>query len=394
MTALRPAFARLFAASQYGFPFLPGPAPTPVARLRRLTGPARLPKRRKWLRGPAYIGMLCIWPFGALFMATRLEAPNPRAGRRRRIFGAWWLAMTRNVPPFEYQAYHLDVPSRRADLHEYLFWTDQPAIAELNRRRGAIMRDVQDKARFSEICSAHGLPCVPSLAVFRSGKQVAPELPFVPTDMEFWAKSLAGSGAQGAALWRREGEFYSNDTGMRLSAQALASYLSRTDSIVQPWLTNHPRLAEVTNGALASVRILTGIDAASRAAVVTAMIYLPSRDRTTSIASIACAIDLVSGTLTRAVDLQAGSIDIEHHPDTGERIVGRVLPFWSESLALAVRAHESAFARFAFLGWDLALTPNGPVLLEANAGWGALHLQMLNGPIGLTDFSRILADHV
>ena len=394
MTAFRRAIARLFAASQYGFPFLPGPASTPVARLRCLTGPARLPKRRKWLRGPVFLGRLCAWPLGALYMAIWLESSDPRRGRWRRVFGAWWLAMARNVPPFEYRAYRLDLPTRRAELHQYLFWTDLPAIAELNLRRGARVCDVQDKSRFSEICAAHELPCVPTLAIFRGGKQIDPETPFVPKDAQFWQKSLGGSGGQGATFWRRVGESYSNGKGACVPAAALVPLLSETDSIVQPRLVNHALVAEITNGALASLRIVTGIDAASRAAAVTAMLYLPSRENMTSIAGISCAIDLSSGKLSRAIDLQASSIDIERHPDTGERIVGRVLPFWMESMTLAVRAHEAAFERFAFLGWDLALTPDGPVLLEANAGWGALHLQLLNGPIGLTDFSRILADHV
>jgi hypothetical protein len=60
-------------------------------------------------------------------------------------------------------------------------------------------------------------------------------------------------------------------------------------------------------------------------------------------------------------------------------------------VALAQRAHAIAFARFPFLGWDIALTAKGPVLLETNSGWGALFHQMLDGPLGHTAFPRLIA---
>jgi hypothetical protein len=81
---------------------------------------------------------------------------------------------------------------------------------------------------------------------------------------------------------------------------------------------------------------------------------------------------------------------VECHPDTGLPIVGIMLPFWRESIELVRRAHQSAFARFAFLGWDIALTNEGPILLETNSGWGALFHQVLDGPLGQTAFSRLV----
>ncbi len=394
MSAVRRARARLLAYGQYGFPFLPGPAPTPTTRLRRLSGPAHLPRRRRWLRPLAFTGMLLAWPVGALHTAIRLQSAESRPGRWGRILDSWRLALTRNVPPFDYRAYRLDEPGPRAALPHYLFWTDLPALAALNARRGAVQQDVQDKARFAEICAAHDLPAVPTLAAFRGGRQVAPATPFVPVGPEIWVKSLDGQSGQGAALWQRVGDAYRNAAGRVVPAAGFGGHVRARDCIVQPRLANHPVVAAITNGALASLRIVTGIDRDGHAAMVSAILYLPCGDRAISVAGIGCAIDPGSGALTRALHFGKGAGEIGQHPDTGEPIVGRCLPFWSECRALAVRAHGLAFARFAFLGWDIAITPEGPLLLEANSGWAALHLQLLNGPLGLTDFSRILEDHV
>jgi hypothetical protein len=394
VSRFRRAFTALGAYGQYGFPFLLGPAPTPTARLRRLTGPSYLPKRRRFLRPFVFAVMVLAWPLGALATAIRLDRQDARPGWLRRVADAWWLAVTRNVPPFEYRAYRLDQPGSRADLLQFVFWTDLRAFAVLNARCGAQEQAVKDKARFASICETHGLPCVPTLAVFRDGIQVTPAAPFVPEAPELWVKSLAGHGGQGTALWQRADGSYHNGKDVAVAADKFAQHVSGADCLIQPRVLNHPAIADMTNGALASLRIITGIDRERRATVVAAMLYLPSGDQITSVAGIGCAIDMDHSVLTKALDFRNGARDITRHPDTNAAITGRTLPFWPESVALAVRAHETGFGRFVFLGWDIALTPEGPLLLEANAGWLALHLQLLNGPLGRTEFSRILNEHL
>jgi glutathione synthase/RimK-type ligase-like ATP-grasp enzyme len=53
------------------------------------------------------------------------------------------------------------------------------------------------------------------------------------------------------------------------------------------------------------------------------------------------------------------------HPDTGEQIKGRVLPFWEEAKRLAAEAHR-AFADRVVVGWDIAILEDGPILIEGN----------------------------
>ena len=69
--------------------------------------------------------------------------------------------------------------------------------------------------------------------------------------------------------------------------------------------------------------------------------------------------------LGAASDLGLGPKFVWHdtHPLTGGRIAGRVLPHWQEAVDLAIRAH-AAFSEWAVIGWDIAWTPDGPVLLE------------------------------
>jgi hypothetical protein len=58
---------------------------------------------------------------------------------------------------------------------------------------------------------------------------------------------------------------------------------------------------------------------------------------------------------------------VRHHPTTGAPIRGKRLPCWDEVKQLAVRAH-GAFRPRVLIGWDIAITNEGPVIIEGNRG--------------------------
>jgi hypothetical protein len=57
-------------------------------------------------------------------------------------------------------------------------------------------------------------------------------------------------------------------------------------------------------------------------------------------------------------------------PATGRRIEGEPVPFFQEACAL-VRDGAPRFMPMRTLGWDIALTADGPVVLETNGRWGS-----------------------
>ena len=64
------------------------------------------------------------------------------------------------------------------------------------------------------------------------------------------------------------------------------------------------------------------------------------------------------------------------HPDTGVTFEGYKIPFFEEAIALAQRATER-FYGFCSIGWDIALTDNGPTIIEGNDDWGIVAHQMV-----------------
>jgi hypothetical protein len=95
--------------------------------------------------------------------------------------------------------------------------------------------------------------------------------------------------------------------------------------------------------------------------------------------NIVAPIDLDIGTLGPA----AGSArrqwpemhTVSRHPDTGEVIEGFLVPHWQDLKQLTVRA-QASFPELRCLGWDVAVTEKGPVLIEANHVWDINLLQM------------------
>lgn len=81
--------------------------------------------------------------------------------------------------------------------------------------------------------------------------------------------------------------------------------------------------------------------------------------------------DPETGVLEAAVTLSpcgSGLCRLDRHPVTGKPFKGFRIPYWSEAMELVKRA-QACFADLPTLGWDVAITDDGPKLLEANARW-------------------------
>ena len=88
-------------------------------------------------------------------------------------------------------------------------------------------------------------------------------------------------------------------------------------------------------------------------------------------------IDLETGELSKAARLPASSrLEwFSHHPDSGARIEGRAVPHWGEVKDVVLRAAR-AISFLEYVGWDIIVGPDGPVVLEANINSGMNVLQV------------------
>ncbi|HVT52889.1 MAG TPA: sugar-transfer associated ATP-grasp domain-containing protein [Dongiaceae bacterium] len=249
------------------------------------------------------------------------------------------------------------------------------------------------KLDFAEACADFGLPTPEILAYARRGKVIVGD--GVSLEQDLFVKPEQGRGAMGARHFVAE-RGSPVDIARRLKQIARASWL--TPRIVQPLLQNHPELADLAGQSLVTIRVFTCIDAADRPVVTHGMLRSIGKlepDWPTG-EEFAAPIDLASGRLGRMCgDSRFGPDDrSDHHPMTGAPVAGRAVPFWPAIHALARAAHR-LFADRILVGWDIALTPQGPVLLEGNSYPDTEFLQRVHDqPIGASPLGPLLSYHL
>ena len=142
--------------------------------------------------------------------------------------------------------------------------------------------------------------------------------------------------------------------------------------VFEPKLENHSTLSDVYSGSLNTVRVLTFRSQSGATRVFATRVRFGRGGHTDNLSAggIAAAVDEDSGRVTTpAVSSRlSGNERFEEHPETGSRIHGLQLPCWDRVLDLAQEA-AAVLPQARSVGWDIALTPSGPLLLEGNHNW-------------------------
>ena len=77
------------------------------------------------------------------------------------------------------------------------------------------------------------------------------------------------------------------------------------------------------------------------------------------------------------------------HPDSGAQLANIKIEMFQDVVDLAVRASRPV-THMGILGWDIALTPNGPMIIEVNASPGVKYLQIVYGGLVTDEMAKVL----
>lgn len=336
-----------------------------------------------------------LWPIASALQAGKkvLGAPGrgvreiAGVGRFRQLADMLWLANRRNIGPRHYYRYRLWETERRQHVDRLMFihWTGH-LLATLSR--GADRSPLSDKVAFHDLCTAQNLPCVPIIARFSgqsSPQWFAKGLP----ERDLFIKPVSSNKGQGAERWTRNHAGW-NRQGQQLDAEQLVDHLSRIaqsdDYLVMECVRNHEALQHLTPGGLATLRVVTCKSPNAPAWELLSVFRMPVGDAEVdnmAAGGIAAPVS-TNGLLGPALSKQVTDGVMDRHPTTGGPIAGSTIPMMHEAVELCCRAHET-FPGMASIGWDVAITPDGPVLVEGNVNWCTELAQLPSGvPLGQT----------
>ena len=184
-----------------------------------------------------------------------------------------------------------------------------------------------------------------------------------------------------------DGHVYSHVDGQRFDIKGLGELLRKQEGVgqllrkqaggflVQERLDNHPDVAALGITGLATLRVLTygtGDDVRIARAALKLPVGSSGLDNYHA-GGLAAPVDLESGRVGAGVD-RLGMEWLTSHPETGKRFEGMVVPQWDEVLRQTRRAAKS-MPDFRSVGWDVAVTPDGVRVVEANSLWGTAVVQ-------------------
>lgn len=182
------------------------------------------------------------------------------------------------------------------------------------------------------------------------------------------------SAALGGFFVKKRYGYAGQGTGTPDSERTLGKVLRRRNLVVQPRFQQHPAMEALHPGSLNTVRICTFFDETGiemPCGVVRTGRGGNINDNTSS-GGIAAPLDVRDGVIFKGAHAYAQfeprMESYETHPDSGQAIKGFHVPHWQSCLDLISRASEFVGPGIT-LGWDLAIGPDGPFILEINDRW-------------------------
>ena len=147
--------------------------------------------------------------------------------------------------------------------------------------------------------------------------------------------------------------------------------------LAEEYVVQHRSLMELSPSGLNTIRIITQLNNG-------VVEFLGARLRI----SVNSSVDnMAAGNLAAPVDIETGLVngpgvysDITNedraiHPITGQEITGFTIPYWNEVVELAKNAAFHTTENRS-VGWDIAITDDGPELIEGNHNWCKLLWQL------------------
>jgi hypothetical protein len=164
----------------------------------------------------------------------------------------------------------------------------------------------------------------------------------------------------------------------KYSPSTLLEYMeSKKYNLAEEYVIQHPALMDLSPSGLNTVRIFTQLHE-GRVDFLGARLRISVNSPVDNMAAgnLAASIDMATGVVNGpGVYSDITKVDKTIHPVTGKAITGFVIPHWKDLIELAEKAALN-IPENRSVGWDIAITEEGPELIEGNHNWCKLLWQL------------------
>jgi len=250
---------------------------------------------------------------------------------------------------------------------------------------------------------------------FRTISSVEEFAKFMRTEARFplFGKPNNGSLSQGASSFDRYDETADkliDIAGEKVDPEQFAAEVFKEFGdrgyMIEERVIPHPELQEVSGQTVGTVRFFS-LDDGTGPKPIYAVWKIPSfnavADNLWRDGNLVGEIDMETGeVLTVRSSGVDGETTYESHPDSGARLIGRIMPDWEEAKS-TVRRAAAMTPHILGIGFDLALSVDGPLIIEGNTlpnhglyqaatGRGFMSEEMSNAVKRASDHSQTLID--
>lgn len=141
--------------------------------------------------------------------------------------------------------------------------------------------------------------------------------------------------------------------------------IERDQTLVEEVLPQHPDLQALYPGSVNTIRLVTFLDAAGDFHVIAGVLRIGNGGVIDNFAGggMFTMLDDEGVTIYPGVDKHSNVF--ERHPVTGVPITGLRVPMYDDAVSMVERLSRR-LPQIPYLGWDVAITPDGPAVIEAN----------------------------
>lgn len=140
--------------------------------------------------------------------------------------------------------------------------------------------------------------------------------------------------------------------------------------VIQEYIDQHHEVDCFFSNSVNSLRVVTHMDKRGNISVDCALMKFGAgksiTDNNNTDGRVFSFMDITNGSLGNGFTGSSSQTPIELHPDSNLKIPGYTIPFWKESLELALTAH-SHLPYLRHIGWDIAISSDGPLIIELNS---------------------------